>query len=266
MADRAADADGFASVLPHHPVKLGVFEGPLDLLLHLVRTNEVDIHDIPIAHITEQYLEYLDLMQELDLDVAGEFLLMAATLIRLKARSLIPRTRPEDGEEGDRMDDRDALVERLLEHQRYRAAAGALQDREALRRAQWTRADGRVSTPEEMPAPALEVDMFSLLQAFQAVLARSRSRPQVPLPARVVSIEKRIEQLLARLSEREAWGFEELFAADATRAELITSFLALLEMIRLMLIRVVQIDGLGPIRVYRRTRPAGAPAPSSAAN
>lgn len=242
-----------------------MFEGPLDLLLHLVRTNEVDIHDIPIARITEQYLEYLDLMQELDLDVAGEFLLMAATLIRLKARALIPRTGPEGGGEEDGMDERDALVERLLEHQRYRAAAAALHDREALRRAQWTRADGRVSDPAETP-PALEVDMFSLLQAFQAVLARSRSRPEVPLPEQVVSIETCIEQMLARLSEREACSFEELFAEDAGRAELIASFLALLEMIRLMLIRVVQADGFGSIRVYRRTPPAAAPAPTSAAS
>ena len=245
----------FESILPDHPVKVSNFEGPLDLLLHLIKKNEVNIYDIPIVLITEQYLEYLDLMQVLDLDVAGEFLVMAATLIHIKSKTLIPRSETADEGE-DEEDPRDALMRRLLEHQKYRAAAELLHERETVRSAQWTRPDGRVEDIAGVPFEReLEVDMFSLLQAFQAVLARARSRPGLPLPSRAVSIEARIEQLLEQLSETEACGFEDLFVDASSRTDLITSFLALLEMMRLKLIRAYQADPFGPIRVYKRARP-----------
>src|SRR5919201_4495393 len=123
------------------PVRLSNFEGPLDLLLHLIRKNEVNIYDIPIALITQQYLETIDLMQELNLDVAGEFLLMAATLIHIKSKMLLPRPETAAGVEGDEQEDpRDALVRRLLEHQKFKAAAGLLHEREQWRAAPWQRA------------------------------------------------------------------------------------------------------------------------------
>lgn len=250
----------FESVLEAYPVRLDVFEGPLDLLLHLIKKNEVSIYDIPITLITAQYLEYLDLMQELDLDVAGEFLLMAATLIHIKSRMLLPRPDPsqEDAEE----DPRDALVRRLIEHQTFKAAAELLHERETLRSAQWRRPDDVVAElAGEPPEPEVEVDLFSLLAAFKAVLERAKRRTVVPLPAEYISIESRIEVLYARLSETEACGFEDLFADVATRQGLIVTFLALLEMIRLRLVRVFQAGPFGPIRVYRRERPAGAPRP-----
>ncbi len=251
--------DDFESILPNYPVRLANFEGPLDLLLHLIKKNEVDIYDIPIAVITAQYLEYLDLMQELDLDVAGEFLVMAATLIHIKSRVLVPRTETETEPE-DEEDPRDVLLRRLLEHEKFKAAAELLHERETVRSAQWTRPDGRVEEIAGEPFEReLEVDMFSLLQAFQAVIARSRERPAVYLPAEVVPIETRIEQLLERLSERTACAFDELFADASSRGDLITTFLALLEMIRLKMVRVFQADAFGPIRVYRRVRPADAP-------
>ena len=251
----------FESILPDYPVKLANFEGPLDLLLHLIKKNEVNVYDVPIVLITDQYLEYLDLMQELDLDVAGEFLVMAASLIHIKSRTLVPRI--ETGEENDDEEDpRDALVRRLLEHQKFKAAAELLHERETIRSAQWTRPDGLVEDIAGEPFERdLEVDLFSLLQAFQAVIARNKERPPLALPAEIVPIETRIEQLLERLSEVDACGFEELFEGASSRADVLTTFLALLEMIRLQLVRVLQTDAFGPIRVYKRARPAGAPNP-----
>ena len=249
----------FESILPDYPVKVPDYEGPLDLLIHLIKRSEVDIYDIPIALITAQYLEYLELMRELDLDVAGEFLVMAATLIQIKSRMLVPREESDPITE-DEEDPREALVRRLLEHQKFKAAAELLHERETVRSAQWTRPDARVEDLVDVPFEReLEVDLFSLLQAFQSVLARSQGRPRVMLPTEIVPIEVRIRQLIDRLSETEACGFEELFADASSRGELITTFLALLEMIRLKLIRVVQSVACGPIRVYKRERPTGAP-------
>ncbi len=256
----------FESSIPQYPVRLDNFEGPLDLLVHLIRRHEIDIYDIPIALITGQYLEYLELMQELDLDVAGEFLVMAATLIQIKARMLVPRPEAADEEE-DAGDPRDALVQRLLEHEKYKAAAELLHERQTERSAQWTRPDSRVADIAGQPIEReIEVDLFSLLQAFQAVMARARERRPLELPDELVSIERRIEQLNARLSEKEACGFEDLFEEDRSRSELVTTFLALLEMVRLKLVRLFQSGPFAPIRVYRRVRPADAPRPRGAAD
>jgi segregation and condensation protein A len=241
----------FESILEDYPVRLKNFEGPLDLLLHLIKKHEVDIYDIPIALVTQQYLEYLDLMQELNLDVAGEFLVMAATLIHIKSRTLLPR--PDPTQDDPEEDPREALIRRLLEHQKFKAAAELLHEKEIQRSAQWARPDGRVAdVVGEAPEPEIEVDLFSLMAAFRQVLERARHRPVVVLPPEQISIETRIDQLLARLSETEACGFEELFADVQTRGGMIVTFLALLEMIRLRCVRVFQQGNFGPIRVYRR--------------
>ena len=214
----------------------------------------------PSCSVTEQYLDYLALMQELDLDVAGEFLLMAATLIHMKSKMLLPR--PDSTDEEPEEDSRETLMRRLLEHQKFKAAAELLHDRQTLRGAQWGRSDDRLAEFAGEPyEPELEVDLFSLLTAFRAVVARAKQRPASLLPVEHISIETRIEQLVAMLSDTEACGFEELFADVSSRLGLITTFLALLEMIRLKLVRVFQTDAFGPIRVYRRARPADAPAP-----
>jgi len=252
----------FESAIDAFPVRLQNFEGPLDLLLHLIKKNEVSIHDIPIALITQQYLDAVQLMQELDLDVAGEFLVMAATLIHIKSKMLLPRPETAAGVEGDEEDPRDALVRRLLEHQKFKAAAGLLHERETLRSAQWARPDQAVAhIAGDEYEPELEVDLFSLLTAFQAVVERAKQRPKVLLPPEQMPVEVRIEQLLTRLSETEAIGFEDLFADVDDRGGLIVTFLALLEMIRLKLVRVFQASSFGPIRVYKRPRPADAPHP-----
>jgi segregation and condensation protein A len=252
----------FESAKDAFPVKLSNFEGPLDLLLHLIRKHELDIHDIPIALITAQYLSAIALMDEFDLDVAGEFLIMAATLIHIKSKMLLPRPETAAGVEGEVEDPRDALVRRLLEHQKFKAAAGLLHEREQLRAAQWLRPDGRVAElAGEDYEPELEVDLFSLMNAFQAVVDRLKLRPKVLLPPEEIPVELRIEQLLARLSETEALGFEDLFSDVEERRGMIVTFLALLEMIRLKLVRVFQSGSFGPIRVYKRARPADAPHP-----
>jgi segregation and condensation protein A len=257
--DQRHDFESSADAIP---VRLANFEGPLDLLLHLIRKNEVNIYDIPIALITRQYLDTIDLMQELNLDVAGEFLVMAATLIHIKSRMLLPRPETAAGGVGEEEDPRDALVRRLLEHQKFKAAAELLHEREQVRAAQWQRPDERVAAiAGDEYEPELEVDLFSLLAAFQAVVQRARQRPKVLLPHEQIPVEVRIDQLLARLSETEACGFEDLFADVHDRGGLIVTFLALLEMIRLKLVRVFQSQSFGAIRVYKRLRPADAPHP-----
>src|SRR6188474_1449628 len=210
MTDHRAD---FESIPDAFAVKLDQFEGPLDLLLHLIKKNEVNIHDIPIATITTQYLAAIALMEELNLDVAGEYLVMAATLIHIKSKMLLPRPETAAGVEEEQEDPRDALVRRLLEHQRFKAAAELLHEREQVRAAQWQRPDARVADiAGDEYEPELEVDLFSLLAAFQSVVQRLKQRPKMVLPAEQIPVEVRIEQLLDRLSETEACGFEELFA------------------------------------------------------
>lgn len=253
----------FESSLEAYPIKLENFEGPLDLLIHLIRRNEVNVYDIPVVLITEQYLAYIELMQELNLDIAGEFLVMAATLIHIKSRMLLPRPPADDNElEGDAEDPREALVRRLLEHEKFKAAAELLHDKETVRSAQWPRSDAAVADAAgEEYEPELEVDLFSLLAAFRGVLERANRRPRVLLPPEQISIESRIEVLLTRMSETEACGFEDLFGDVSARGDLIVTFLALLEMIRLKLVRIFQAGPFGPIRVYKRPRPSDAPHP-----
>jgi segregation and condensation protein A len=252
----------FESSLEAYPIKLSNFEGPLDLLIHLIRKNQVNVYDIPVALITEQYLAYIELMQELNLDVASEFLVMAATLIHIKSRLLLPRPPADDVEGEETADPREALVRRLLEHERFKAAAELLHEREEIRSAQWPRSDAAVADlASEDAEPELEVDLFSLMAAFRGVLDRAKHRPAVYLPAEQISIESRIEVLLTRLSENEACGFEDLFGDVSGRADMIVTFLALLEMIRLKLVRIFQSGPFGAIRVYKRPRPADAPHP-----
>jgi segregation and condensation protein A len=245
-------------MLSAYPVRLRQFEGPLDLLLYLIKKHQLDIYDIPIALVTRQYLDYLEVMQELDLDVAGEFLVMAATLIHIKSRMLLPR--PDPKQEDPEEDPREALVRRLLEHQKFKAAAELLHDREIQRSAQWGRPDERVAeVVGDPPEPEVEVDLFSLMAAFRQVIERARKRPQIYMPAEYMSLEDRITKLLSMLSETEALGFEDLFADVQTKPGIVVTFLALLEMIRLKHVRVYQQGNFGPIRVYKREKPQGAP-------
>ncbi len=230
-------------------VRLEVFEGPLDLLLHLIKKHELDITDIPIAAITEQYLAYLDLMRELNLDIAGEFLVMAATLLLIKSQTLLPEeARTDEEDEGE--DLRADLVRRLLEYERYREAAAALAERPLLFRDVFARDpawDPELVGVEELPW--LRVSLWELLEALRRVLARAREVPLQEVSRERVSVRDRVRFVLDRLSGAGRLDFEELFPQRATRLEIIVTFLAILELARLRAVRIVQEAPWGPIAV-----------------
>jgi segregation and condensation protein A len=246
-----SDAAGESAALR---VSLPAFQGPLDLLLHLIQRDEIDIHDIPIAHITRQYLETLELMQYLDLEVAGEFLVMAATLMRLKARTLLPPA-PSEEEEAD---PRASLVRQLLEYRRFKEAAQDLGRLEADRRLLWERgAPARLEDPDA--GELVPVSLFRLLDALKKALERSRPASVHTIEAETISLEEAVAVLKERLRERSRLLFEEVLEQFETRLEKITAFLGLLELLKQGSIQVVQEEIFGPIWIAWREEPAAAP-------
>lgn len=226
-------------------VQLDLFEGPLDLLLHLIKKNELDVTNIPVATITEQYLAYLDLMRELNLDVASEYLVMAATLTLIKSRLLLPSPETEDDEETDPRAD---LVRQLLEYQRYREAAASLAERPLLRRDVFTReASAEGVAPDPDAAPLVRVTLWELMQAFRTVLARARPDPVHQVEAEAISLRDRITDLLRTLGVTRQLTFDSLFGEAPTRSFVIVTFLAVLELAKLGAIAAVQEEILGPI-------------------
>ena len=259
---------GLESILPEDAprIRLPEFEGPLDLLLYLIKKNEVDIHDIPIAPITRQYMEYLDLMKELNLDVAGEFMVMAATLIHIKSKMLVPVNPTEAEGEEEAEDPRDELVRRLLEFQRYKEAAGLLHQKREIRAATWIRPDTALPAFDDAGEEMLEAGLYDLIGAFKELLERRKTLLAHEVEHEGKSVEQRMEELLALLREGQSLEFLELFAREETKAGMILTFLALLELIRLKRIKVYQRGLFGPIRVFRPVGPeAGAPMPGAPA-
>lgn len=231
-------------------VRLDAFEGPLDLLLHLIRKNEVDICNIPIAEISRQYLDYLDLMRELNLDVAGEFLVMASTLIQIKSQMLLPSDPELLSEDEQGADPRAELVRRLLEYERYREASELLSAREMLDRDVFAR--NFVSTElEALPVDEAipDVELFDLLDAFRRILARTPKESFHEVGSENISIADRISDILDYLKEKGAVNFESLFEGSPTRELIVASFLAILELCKLRMIRIVQFDSFGTIMV-----------------
>jgi segregation and condensation protein A len=253
--DRVAVPEGVESVLPDDAprIQLPLFEGPLDLLLYLIRREKIDIHDIPIAPITRQYMEYLGLMRELNLDVAGEFMVMAATLIHIKSKMLVP-VQPTEAEE-EYVDPREELVQRLLEFQRYKEAAGILHQQAQIRAAQWTRPDTALPRLDDAGEEMLEAGLYDLIAAFKELLERRRTLLAHEIEREGPSVEERMAELLMMIREGESLEFLELFAALQTKAEMIVTFLALLELVRLKRVRVYQRGMFGPIRVFRPVGP-----------
>lgn len=228
-------------------VRLDLFEGPLDLLLHLIKKNEVDVSNIPIAAITEQYLSYLDLMRELNLDIAGEYLVMAATLTLIKSRMLLPSAEPDEEEEADPRAD---LVRRLLEYQRFREAAQSLAERPWLNRDVYVRepsADG-VPAEDEGP-PRIRVTTWELVEAFRAVLKRARPDPVHEVQTEPVSLQDRIRSVLQTLSVARSVTFDSLFGEEPTRHFVIVTFLAMLELMKLGAVEAIQEERWGPILI-----------------
>jgi segregation and condensation protein A len=251
------DADPSGPSLPY-AIKLSVFEGPLDLLLHLIRQNEVEITDIPIAEISRQYLSYLDAMRELNLDVVGDYLVMAATLAWIKSRMLLP---PETvGEDGEEIDPRAELVARLLEYQRFKEAALGLGDRNLLGRDVFDAA-----TPDLCAVPEaereIEVGLFELVRAFKEVLDGAVPKPLIhEVEVEVVTVRERMMVVMEALTAVDSLEFSQIIAEPdgsiSSRPVVVATFLAILELTRLAALRLYQTMNdaavpIGPIHVRR---------------
>jgi segregation and condensation protein A len=238
-------------------VQLEIFEGPLDLLLHLIKKNEVSITDIPIATITEQYLATLEVMQAFNLDVAGEFLVMAATLIHIKSRILLPVTDAEEDEE-EGADPREELVRRLLEYQRFKDAADQLERREVLTRDVFVRS---VAPAEAIPSPGFrDVSVFELLTALKRVLDRLPKDVVHEVMLDKITVREKMTLLLDHLRTQGKTLFESLFAEVRTRMEVVVTFLAMLELVKVHAIRIFQEEATGPIQIEAAAGIENAPA------
>jgi segregation and condensation protein A len=223
-----------------YKVKLEVFEGPLDLLLFLIKRDEIDIYDISIERITRQYLEYLQAFKELQIDIAGEFIVMAANLIYLKSRSLLPLDQQPPEEDADEDDPRWDLIRQLIEYKKFKEAAAQLHDR-ALEQERIFARDGGSAPASDTPLPLHEVGIFQLIHAFQEVIKRVEAREDLgEIFAERFSVSDKIEKILERVGNGTPIRFSELFGQIASRVEIVVTFLALLELIRLNQVRALQ--------------------------
>jgi len=223
-------------------IALPLFEGPLDLLLHLIKQNKIDIYDIPISLITKQYLEYLELMKELDLEIASEFLLMAATLIYIKSQMLLPKPEQNNEEEDPRLE----LVEKLVEYEKFKEISNKLKERYIF----WSKAFTR-KTAQEEEFFIQDLNIFDLISALKKLL--DKPEPRIYIPKDTIKVEDKIKEILKILQEKKTITFEELFYAQSlneiSRIEIIVTFLALLELLRLKIVRVYQELPFGKILI-----------------
>ena len=240
----------------HDPlhVKVAVYDGPLDLLLDLIKKNEMNVYDIPVAEITQQYLDYLKVMKQLDLEVAGEFIVMAATLIYIKSKMLLPTDKDE--EEGEGEDPRAELVRKLLEYQAFKEAAKELGLLQTERGKVFTRQItdyylGELD-PEDVGVDTFSANFFDLIVAFQNVLSKKTPKNQHEVFEEVISIEEKMMQIQSYLAEKGKVSFNELFSERWTRNELIATFLAVLELVRTRFAWVRQDKQFGEIVIEKR--------------
>jgi segregation and condensation protein A len=237
---------------PPPSIKAGMYEGPLDLLLDLIRKQQIDIYDIPIARITQQYLDYLHMLDELNIDVAGEFIFMAATLIHIKSRMLLPvdpNAPPEEEE-----DPREELVHRLLEHEQFKNAAQMLQSKRMVEDAMWSQ-PGIGEFAEAEDEPGLAVSVFDLISTFREILERAKKRPQIEIRREGVTVAQMVEHIKQVLHSRSGpVSLEELIAGYLWREALIAIFLALLELVRVRAIQLRQKELFGPITISKSKR------------
>ncbi len=236
-----------------YKVKLDVFEGPLDLLLYLIKRDEVDIYDISIERITKQYLAYMEAFQVLNIDLAGEFIVMAANLLYIKSRTLLPVDQQMADEEAEEEDPRFELIRQLIEYKKFKEAAANLRNQEALRENLFPRSP---VTPELAPQETLlveEVGIFDLINAFQKVLKRLEKKPEDlrEIFAENFTVSDKIDHVLRVLHVGVSLRFDELFADAASRTEIVVTFLAMLELIRLKQLSVRQDAHFGEIWIDR---------------
>jgi segregation and condensation protein A len=242
--------DGYHQTELPYQVRIENFEGPLDLLLHLIKKNEINIYDIPIAMIAQQYLEYVEAMEDLNLNVAGEFLVMAATLLQIKSRMLLPVDETaEDDEDGP--DPREELVRRLLEYKQYKDAAHRLDGQEKMWREIFSREPGPPVEPEMDEALLENISLFDLVDALQGILNRNPGRKLIEIIPDNLTVRERMNLILETLEGKESVSFASLFEESCHRLVVIVTFLALLELIRLRVARVFQAETFGPILVSR---------------
>lgn len=231
----------------HYRVRLeDIFEGPMDLLVHLIKKHEVDIYDIPIALITKQYLEYLEWMKTMNIDVAGDFLVMASTLAQIKSRMLIPAHENENDDEDPRLE----LVRPLEEYLRMKSAAERLSERDLLGEDTFVRNPGQedyLLNPEDA---VISVGLFELIDAFQKILENITPGSRIEINADTITVRDRIVQIVDIFETRGSVTFNELFSKNADKSEVIVTFLAILEMVRLALVQVVQHTRSGIIRLF----------------
>lgn len=235
--------------LPYR-VRVENFEGPLDLLLHLIKKNEINIYDIPIAMIAQQYLAYIEAMKELNLSVAGEFLVMAATLLQIKSKMLLPVDETTEDED-DGPDPREELVRRLLEYKKFKDAARQLDTQERLWREIYARPPAPQEEMETEDALLDNVGLFDLVDALQGILNRNPGKKLLEIIPDNLTVRDRMNAILEALEGQESVSFESLFEASCHRLVIIVTFLALLELIRLRTARVFQAENFGPILVSR---------------
>jgi segregation and condensation protein A len=222
-----------------YEVKLEIFEGPMDLLLHLIRKNEVDIFDIPIATITDQYLAYLEMMKALNIDVAGDFLLMASTLMHIKSRMLLPDTGGDEDEEDPRLE----ITRPLLEYMRIKELAHDLSEREILGRDVFSRIPSdELSAMAKGENASLEVNIFQLIDAFQRIIDQRLPDTQLRFRLEEWSINEKLEEITARLREKRTLYFRDLFPKSMGLSELVVTFLAMLELVHRGVLKVFQPD------------------------
>jgi segregation and condensation protein A len=235
-----------------YEIKLDVFEGPLDLLLYLIRKNEIDVYNIPIALITEQYLSYLEMMRSLNLDLAGEYLVLASTLIHIKSKLLLPPAEGE-GEEEEGEDPRAELVQQLLEYQAFKEAALSLDGRPLLDRDVFTRgaaSEEEQTTDEEADEALIEVEIFELVTAFRRIIAGLDRKEDLEIDMEKMSLTDTINEIMERLSVEGQITFSDLLGERTDRRRIIYTFLAILELMKLRMVRAYQSGPFGAIRLF----------------
>ena len=231
-----------------YTVRLESFEGPLDLLLHLIKQEQVDIYDIPIARITEQYLDYMRLLEELNINIAGEFVVMAATLIYIKSRLLLPPDPAKTAEELEEEDPRRELVYQLLEHQKFKDAAQMLYDRETVENSVWAHPPVEIREGEE---DAIAVTLFDLVKSFQEVIRRLEATPILQFQHEQYTVEEKMDELRRMLQLRRGVKFSQFLSLGLTRTHVVVLFMAVLELAKRQEIRFSQEKTFGEILIRR---------------
>lgn len=223
-----------------------IFEGPMDLLVHLIRKNQVDIYDIPIARVTEQYLAYLELMESMNIDLAGDFLVMAATLTQIKSRMLLPSASEESEEDDPRME----IVRPLLEYLQLKSAAEELARRDLLGENTFIRSPGEERQLVDQEDQLIQIGLFELIDAFQHILKNISADDRLDMSADRISVKERISELVDIFEKKNTVTFGELFSENPDKGEVIVTFLAILEMVKLCLLRLAQHAQTGIIRLF----------------